>query len=493
MSELLQSGQFPGASGHHPDADQLSAFIEQALPAHERRQVLAHLAVCPGCREIVALSLPHLELPHIELPQTHALELARNPWFRNWNILVPAAAAALAASIFFAVSVHRANAPAARNASTQPEQIANAQPPAMTLQEQVTAPRSAAPIEKKSRPATVLAPAAPLIENRQVSQLPAPPQPAPFTEAVIAPELAKSAAPSAAAKALAPVPAVAASPAPAAPKPSNALANSAATETVAVNREARTLDTVSANLALNLPAPAHAITLSHPLPGGQPPLSVAANGPAILAIDAHNAVFFSRDAGKHWTAVTTPWQGRAVKAELIPANLALHGAAYGSSAGTLRAFADVAPPSPSSTAGITGIVTDAIGAVIPNATVTLRNTATGDERTLTTDADGRYLAANLAPGVYTLDAQSMGFMPLQQAGITLEASKQSTRNLTLQIGSSSQTVEVTAESHAAPRDRAAKDKAPKAAAPVAPPSLFTITTDTGEHWTSTDGLSWQRK
>ena len=51
MSEILQAGQ-------HPDADQLNAFVEHTLPAHEQQQTLAHLAICPACRQIVALSLP---------------------------------------------------------------------------------------------------------------------------------------------------------------------------------------------------------------------------------------------------------------------------------------------------------------------------------------------------------------------------------------------------------------------------------------------------
>ena len=49
MSELFQSGQ-------HPDADQLSAFMEHALPAHEQEQTLAHLFICPRCGVIVALA-----------------------------------------------------------------------------------------------------------------------------------------------------------------------------------------------------------------------------------------------------------------------------------------------------------------------------------------------------------------------------------------------------------------------------------------------------
>jgi hypothetical protein len=47
----------------HPDGDQISAFVEHALPGHEREQMLEHLAVCAECRAIVALSLPELEAP----------------------------------------------------------------------------------------------------------------------------------------------------------------------------------------------------------------------------------------------------------------------------------------------------------------------------------------------------------------------------------------------------------------------------------------------
>ena len=45
---------------YHPDADQIGAFVEQALPEHEREQMLDHLAVCAECRAIVALSLPEV-------------------------------------------------------------------------------------------------------------------------------------------------------------------------------------------------------------------------------------------------------------------------------------------------------------------------------------------------------------------------------------------------------------------------------------------------
>ena len=94
MSELLQSGQ-------HPDADQLSAFIEHALPAHELEQTLAHLAICPHCRSIVALSLPAVE--ESPVPQRH---LSARPWLSGWNLVLPAAAA-LAALILAGIYIRR--------------------------------------------------------------------------------------------------------------------------------------------------------------------------------------------------------------------------------------------------------------------------------------------------------------------------------------------------------------------------------------------------
>ena len=42
----------------HPDADLISAYAEGGLQAHERAELTRHLAVCAGCRELLALSLP---------------------------------------------------------------------------------------------------------------------------------------------------------------------------------------------------------------------------------------------------------------------------------------------------------------------------------------------------------------------------------------------------------------------------------------------------
>ncbi len=62
LSNLLRQklGEAQKGAETHPDADTLTALTEQLLPAAERQQVLAHLAACVECREIVALNQPQL-------------------------------------------------------------------------------------------------------------------------------------------------------------------------------------------------------------------------------------------------------------------------------------------------------------------------------------------------------------------------------------------------------------------------------------------------
>jgi hypothetical protein len=94
MSDLLQPGR-------HPDADQLNALIEHALPFHEQQQTLAHLAICADCREIVSLSQQCA--PH-ELQETRKI-VARWPWFFGWNVAWPVSAA-VACILIFAIHLH---------------------------------------------------------------------------------------------------------------------------------------------------------------------------------------------------------------------------------------------------------------------------------------------------------------------------------------------------------------------------------------------------
>lgn len=77
----------PFQSGQHPDADQLNAFVEHALPPHEQQATLAHLATCVDCRAIVFLVQPAV------LEEAAHPVGARRPWFSSWMLALPAAAA----------------------------------------------------------------------------------------------------------------------------------------------------------------------------------------------------------------------------------------------------------------------------------------------------------------------------------------------------------------------------------------------------------------
>src|SRR3984893_17566880 len=96
-------------------------------------------------------------------------------------------------------------------------------------------------------------------------------------------------------------------------------------------------------------------------------------------------------------------------------------------------------------ATLSGTVTDQSGGVVPKADVAILNTSTADTRTVTTNADGIYSAPNLQPGPYSVTVTAAGFSKTVQTGLTLTVGASQTLNLTMQVGQSNQTVEVTAE------------------------------------------------
>ena len=94
---------------------------------------------------------------------------------------------------------------------------------------------------------------------------------------------------------------------------------------------------------------------------------------------------------------------------------------------------------------ISGRVVDASGAVIPGASVTLTNQETGEQRIGKTDSAGLFSFPSVLPGAYSVVVKATGFKELAKSDLHLSASQRlSAGNLQLQIGSTTETVNVEA-------------------------------------------------
>ncbi|HEX8267958.1 MAG TPA: TonB-dependent receptor [Pyrinomonadaceae bacterium] len=96
-----------------------------------------------------------------------------------------------------------------------------------------------------------------------------------------------------------------------------------------------------------------------------------------------------------------------------------------------------------STASISGVVVDEKESVIPNATVTVRNTDTGFTRTLQTDGEGRYQFINLPTGAYEVTVEAASFSKYVQSGITLAVNQNGVVDVGLKAGGVQEVVTVT--------------------------------------------------
>src|SRR5271154_6109518 len=389
MSELLQSGQ-------HPDADQLNAFVEHTLPPHEQQQTLAHLAVCSDCRTIVSLSLPPVD----ELPKPQP-EPVRKPWYFGWSLILPAAAAFAALTVI----IHIRNSAPIKSPDAQ-TQMAVSQPPA-SPPEPKTSPvpaskplQPAVPKTQRSNPRVPTSTEAdvranPLGGNALVgaqsrAKLPAegrnftglPPRPAASptgtnhihgtldASAVGAYSFSEQPPPPP------PMPLTQQAAAPAAPAavPNTTPMVGAMNQTVEVtnvnNASVAVLSSTNDNVALE---GSKSILVQYTLPSNLPTLSVVSTARKILAIDTRNTLFFSEDGGLHWKAIPSPWQGRAVKVDLISAANTLARSVYAN--GTPQpgaSFGAIGGPILSSRAQptnstLSGTVTDPSGAAIGDA------------------------------------------------------------------------------------------------------------------------------
>ncbi|MCL4853636.1 MAG: carboxypeptidase regulatory-like domain-containing protein, partial [Bryobacteraceae bacterium] len=93
---------------------------------------------------------------------------------------------------------------------------------------------------------------------------------------------------------------------------------------------------------------------------------------------------------------------------------------------------------------VLGTVVDASGAVVPKATVTLLRVDTGEKRQTLTDASGNYSFPLIEIGAYQVTAEVPGFKTQTKTGIHVELQQKARVNFTLELGATSERVEVVA-------------------------------------------------
>jgi hypothetical protein len=188
------------------------------------------------------------------------------------------------------------------------------------------------------------------------------------------------------------------------------------------------------------------------------------------------------------------FSGDAISASLIPAEYQVYSdGPYGLMGGTVsggvsgvvvnnglpvngRNFTELttlAPGMALAPGQFSGHVIDPSGAVITNARVEVRNTATGSTMITNTTAEGYWLVTGLSSGTYQVTTTSPGFQSLS-VPIPYDASLPHAYRFALNIGSITESVEVTASSVVLNTESAQiskKQKRDKGAAPMAPPPL----------------------
>jgi hypothetical protein len=399
----------------HPDADQISVFLEGAAPEHERAQMLAHLAHCAPCREIVFLA--------------HGAEAERQPAAtpalprptRWWMPLGLAGAALACGAAALLVYMHQSAAPAASR------QIAVVQPAAGPANESHATTSQARTQKQRPQP-----------QVQSSIRLPGPRS---------APAIGSGSGAGMGAGISQPV-----------PPPSPAVIPSDKAEDMARANSARLPANTSLEAGVNT-APQQAFhgTVAQPAAPAPP----NQGGPTAVLADRFAPLSLPRKPGLQ----------------------ILH------DRGTSEGVGEVS-----------GVVTDAIGAVIPRASVSLRSTSDNATRQVATGQDGRFTIADVPAGRYDLRVTAQGFTATSEP-LELKSRDVAMLDSVLQVGAVSQTVSVEADNATmetpaqAPADALSLDaKLPAGAAAIAQVSMgkrmlsadaagnLYLTRDAGKSW-----------
>lgn len=391
--------------GFHPDAESLNAFSEQALQERERAAVLAHLAVCGRCRQVVALAREAADADDKTATVPPRKTIAPNAWWKQWRLVwVPTAVVAAFAAASISIYIeqadrHRPNikiaeqnpAPSATSPSTtSPTEQAKVEPPAAA-----PAPAPAHPVKRghSAAPEPPPAPAPPVVAAQMPSESEVPEPGAPEPRAMDRVEAYHEAQPPARAEAMQAPPELTAG----IMRPGDSQPNSGTWEAKQKQAEdhrqeetetsrmrsfkakaattgvhganvappAGATETVTVTAAPQLetqpaappePAPMLGIKSSWDvttpekpiqLPSGLASVSIASRGHFLLAIDKAGALFLSEDRGVSWERIATQWTGRAVEVRRqVAANSAPQAAPAAQNGTTGNSSADAGDASP---------------------------------------------------------------------------------------------------------------------------------------------------
>ena len=332
----------------HPDADSLNAFAEQALAAPEREQVLAHLAECSRCRQVIFLAqqaATEAEAPALDSATRPAIQ--PSGWFWSWRFAwVPVAA--MAAVLALMVTFHSWHtAPAPEMAKVMP--LHDEAIPAPLPQERAITGTA-------HKPALTTKPAAGntfFAEPGRPSQIqPAPSAAPPASFGVIAPstEMKTSALPTSmdGAQQQVTVAQYQSEPAVAAWQQEQQRSGgslSASANTTQVSQKSMRMEEYDARARRQAPsagprmaqqsqaAPSGRFNIgeqqqlsglmapgklnSPKLPSGLPVVSRATAQHLVLEIDRAGTLFLSDETGEHWEPVARQWTGRAIEVRAI--------------------------------------------------------------------------------------------------------------------------------------------------------------------------------
>jgi hypothetical protein len=95
-----------------------------------------------------------------------------------------------------------------------------------------------------------------------------------------------------------------------------------------------------------------------------------------------------------------------------------------------------------STAPLSGTVTDPTGAIVPGADITVRNQANGATFRNVTGENGTFIVPSLATGDYSVTVVKTGFKQAQAVNVKIDVGVPTDIKITLEVGSQTETISV---------------------------------------------------